>query len=525
MVGGTHKDIEKRKADQVQGAQKTAEAAVVNNLAQMGSEQQNEQARRQYAQENYMAPPLEQAETNLTRDLNELNPEIGNTELVPQFVNLLKITRTQTGEAARQASMSLASVMDLLKRTKGIKLTPIWQGEIKKVVSLVKKQQAEPKNKKIAMQLIMRSGTIAENNTAYLEIQKTDIPKERIDAFMDKRADTAARIMDEGLAAGLSIDEIEKRQREARKEDVKEFLIQARKDGYEVPQEVVEKLEIFIDIADKRSELYDAGAYAEASRAASYAEYAGVLGNAGLGFAINPPSLLDLEAGEEEMGADAAAQAQMMQDLQSLANEEQKQAEEAQKLIEDLMAQAEKESEETTVGDLKDDELKERLEKMGVEQDKTIKQVLEFTKKTMETVSVQQGRVDTLKQNAVVGLEPSFHENPQEVLEMNGIMKDGKLTEFGQSVMPDILRASGGSFNNALNQIMDAIPMDGREEFMERTEEARVVINEYLANPGNAEMREAAAEILVNPEFVAIRAAFNEALADNAAEIIGRLNA
>ena|GEM_PF-2957595 len=232
------------------------------------------------------------------------------------------------------------------------------------------------------------------------------------------------------------------------------------------------------------------------------------------------------EAGAESGGAEtAAAQAQMMRDIEDLAREDQERANEANKLIADLMEQAEESGEETTVGDLKDDELKERLEEMGVEQDKTIKEAIEFTNKTMETLAAQQGRVDELKQNAVEGLEPSFHTNPQKALEMNGIMKDGQLTEFGQSVIPDILKASGGSFNNALDQIMDAIPIEGREEFMDRVGEARLTINEYMADPGNAEKQKAAAEILANPEFVAVRAAFQEALADNAAEAIGKLNA
>lgn len=510
---------ERSKSDAVQGAQKVAEMDTMRDLVQNTGQTQ------QYVQDTYMAPQLEQAKENLTRDLTEMNPEIENTELVPQLIDLFVTARTETGEVARQARMTLSAGITLLKKTKNVKITSAWKNQIKIFVSLVKKQQAEPENKEVAEWARMRAGTVTENHSLYLELQKTNIPKERIDAFMDKRAETAARVMDEGIAVGLPMDQIEKNQKEARKKDAKEFLIQARKDEYEVSQEVVEKFEIFIDIADKRSELYDAGAYVEASRAESYAEYAGVLGNAGLGFSIAPPSLLNLDAGEAEMGVEAAAQAQMMRDIEDLAKEDQERANEAQAMIADLMEQAEESSEETTVGDLENEELKKRLEEMGVEQDKTIKEALEFTKKNMETVSVQQGRVQELKQNAVEGLEPSFHTDPREVLEMNGIMKDGQLSEFGQSVMPDILRASGGSFNNALDQIMGAVPMDGREEFMERVGEARVTINEYLANPGNADKQKEAAEILTNPEFVSVRAAFEEGLADNAAEIIRKLNA
>ncbi|MCP4647412.1 MAG: hypothetical protein GY852_06710 [bacterium] len=522
-MGKLSRDMsESTKAKAGEGPQITVEKetrdALANNLGM----------KPQDVQDNLLKPKLEDATANLTRILEaELNPELKDTELIPQLTPLLTIVRTQTGVAADQASKTLGAVRELIRKTKNVKITPAWKKQVKVFVSLVKKQQAEPENKEVAERARMRGATVTENHSLYLELQKTDIPKERIDAFMDKRAETAARVMDEGIAAGLPMDQIEKNQKDARKNDAKEFLIQAREERYEVPQEVVEKFEIFIDIADKRSELYDANAYLEASKAESYADYAGVLGNAGLGFAISPPSLqnLEAEAGEESGAEEAAAQAQMMLDIENLAKEDQEHAEAARAMIEELMEQAEEAGEETTVGDLKDEELKERLEEMGVEQDKTIKQAIEFTNKTLETVAIQQGRVAELKQNAVEGLEPSFHTNPDEALEMNGVMKDGKLTEFGQDVLPDIMRVSGGSFNNALDQIMDAIPIEEREEFMERVDGARLTINEYLADPGNAEKQEAATEILINPEFVAVRAAFQEALADNAAEVIGKRNA
>jgi hypothetical protein len=524
MVGGS-KYAKGKKAIQDQGAQETQQMRAMDSLVKNTGQTQ------QYVQDNYITPPIEQAQLNLERDLNkDRNPELENKELVPQLVGLLKIAREKTGEAAEQASKTLGAGIQLLKKTKEIKLTPIWQEQITIFVSLVKQQNEEPENKEIAEQARMRAGVVAENHSMYLDLQnETNIPKEKIDKFMDKRAATETRIMDEGLAAGKSMDEIEKEQKEAREQELKEFLSEAKRDGYEITPELLDKMNIFIDIADHRSELHDAGAYIEASNAETYEQYTGVMEAAGLAFLIGSAALtmdaLGEGEAEEAPGAEAAAQAQMMKDIEDMAREDQERANEANKLIADLMEQAEESGEETTVGGLKDDELKERLEEMGVEQDQTIKDAIEFTNKTMETVAAQQGRVDELKQNAVEGLEPSFHTDPREALEMNGIMKGGELTEFGQSVMPDILKASGGSFNNALDQIMDAIPIEGREEFMEKVDEARLTINEYLSDPGNAENQREAVEILTNPEFVAVRAAFEEALADNAAEVIGKLNA
>ncbi|MBD3417760.1 hypothetical protein GF412_02130 [Candidatus Micrarchaeota archaeon] len=238
--------------------------------------------------------------------------------------------------------------------------------------------------------------------------------------------------------------------------------------------------------------------------------------------AIGTIAALDEEE-DEASGAEAAAYAQLVRDLEDMAREDQERAEEAKELIEELMEKAEESGEQTKVADL-DDEMKERLEKLGVEQDKTIKDAVEATNKIIENVSAQSGRIEELKRNSVVGLEPSFHENPAEVMEMNGVTNGGEITEFGQSVMPDILKASGASFNVALDQIMDAVPIDGREEFMERADEARATITQYMANPENAENQKAAAEILTNPEFVAVRAAFEEALADNAADTLKKLN-
>jgi len=162
--------------------------------------------------------------------------------------------------------------------------------------------------------------------------------------------------------------------------------------------------------------------------------------------------------GEEAPGAQAAAQAQLMRDIDDLAREDQERANEAKELLDELMEKVEESGEETTVGELKDDELKERLEEMGVEQDQTIKDAIEFTNKTMETVAAQQERVDELKQNAVEGLEPSFHTDPREALEMNGIMKDGQLTGKKERIVPAVDFTSGKRAKSDKNSLFLVSP-------------------------------------------------------------------
>jgi hypothetical protein len=186
---------ESRKADTQIGAQKTAELGLVRNLAQLAPEpQQNEQERQLHAQERYIEPPLEQATQNLKEDLNELNPRIENKEFMPQLLSLFEKARTKTGEAAFQARATLTAGIDLLKKTKEIKLTPPWQNQISSFVSLAKQQNAEPENKEIAEQARMRAGVVAENHSMYLGLQnETKIPKEKIDGFMDRRAATEAK--------------------------------------------------------------------------------------------------------------------------------------------------------------------------------------------------------------------------------------------------------------------------------------------------------------------------------------------
>ncbi|MBD3390019.1 hypothetical protein GF415_03640 [Candidatus Micrarchaeota archaeon] len=325
------------------------------------------------ARERYTDPSIEQAQANLETDLNELKPKVENTEFVPQLLNLFETARTKTGEAARQARESLGSGIKLLKASAGAALSPLWQEQVDGAVPLLRQQVKDPENKEIAEKARMRLDTISENHSMYLDLQKTGIPKERIDAFMDKRAATEARIMDDGLAAGKSMDEIEKEQKAAREQEAKEFVTAAKQDGYEITPEVLDKFNIFIDIADHRSELHDAGAYIEASNAETYTDYTKIMDAAGLAFLIGSAALSmdSLGEAEEAPGAEAAAQAQLMRDIQDMAREDQERADEAKKIIEDLMEKAEESGEETKVADL-NDEMKERLEKLGVEQDKTI---------------------------------------------------------------------------------------------------------------------------------------------------------
>ena len=200
-------EINPSKANVQQGAQKTEELGLTEAMMKSTGQTQ------QYVQDNYITPPIKQAQENLETDLNrDLNPEIENKQLVPQLLNLFELARTETGEAARQATETLSSGILLLKKTAEVKLTPIWQEQINTFVSLVARQQEEPENREVAEQARMRADTVSENHLIYLDLQKTGIPKARIDRFMDQRAATEARIMDEGLAAGKNMDEIEKEQ-------------------------------------------------------------------------------------------------------------------------------------------------------------------------------------------------------------------------------------------------------------------------------------------------------------------------
>jgi hypothetical protein len=186
---------ESRKADTQIGAQKTAEIALMRDLAQLAPEaQQNEQERQLHAQERYTEPPLEQATQNLKEDLNELNPRIENKEFMPQLLSLFETARTNTGEAARQARESLGSGIKLLKASAEAALSPKWQGQVDTAVPIIEQQAKEPENKEIAERARLRLDTISENHSMYLDLQNgTDIPKEKIDGFMDRRAATEAK--------------------------------------------------------------------------------------------------------------------------------------------------------------------------------------------------------------------------------------------------------------------------------------------------------------------------------------------
>jgi len=188
MVGGSSNLIENKKADTQIGAQKTAQQNLA--FALVGLTRQTQQ----YVQDTYISPPLEQATQNLKEDLNELNPRIENKEFMPQLLSLFETARTETGEAARQARESLGSGIKLLKASAEAALSPKWQGQVDTAVPLIEQQAKEPEKKEIAERARMRAGVVAENHSMYLDLQNgTDIPKEKIDGFMDRRAATEAK--------------------------------------------------------------------------------------------------------------------------------------------------------------------------------------------------------------------------------------------------------------------------------------------------------------------------------------------
>jgi hypothetical protein len=176
---------------------KAGEGVEITDINKVQSLANNTGQSQQHVQKNYLNPDLtqEQAQENLREDLGQdLNPELENTELVPQLTTLLVSIREKTGEAADEANKTLGAGVELLKKTKDVKLTPIWKAEVTKFVSLLKKLNAEPENKEIAEQARMRAGVVAENHSMYLDLQNgTDIPKEKIDGFMDRRAATEAK--------------------------------------------------------------------------------------------------------------------------------------------------------------------------------------------------------------------------------------------------------------------------------------------------------------------------------------------
>ncbi|MBD3390016.1 hypothetical protein GF415_03625 [Candidatus Micrarchaeota archaeon] len=521
MMGSLSRNIdESSKVKAEEGVKKTAETRLSRDLGQMAPEGQGEQERQLYASERYIEPPVEQASQNLEADLNALqNPEMENKEFVPQLLNLFETARTKTGKAARQASATLSAGIDLLKKTKEIKLTAPWQKQIDSFVSVAGQQNKDPENKELAEQARMRAGVIAENHSMYRDLQnKTNIPKERIDAFMDLRAATEARIMDEGVAAGLSMDEIEKQQKDAREQELKVFLTKAKKDGYEISPELLDKLNIFIDIADHRSELHDKGAYIEASNAETYTEYTTVMENAGLNFLITEQSITMDMLEEDGDAVEVSPEAFLWErDILDLWLDEQQQEEDIENMLEELKEWEENARENSGdnlfAADLPKS-LREAIEKELGEELSTGTPINDVKNKLQQDPEVYTAMLKTAPLEVPPGAGNwvgPFFSDPLEVIKDNGAE--------GVRITPQVMKArvSANFIDTAAEATRGEVIFSPPEEGEAQTPESAVTA--YLEDPENGEKKKVAFEALRDPDNRRLRAAYLEALARTANEL------
>ncbi len=218
--------------------------------------------------------------------------------------------------------------------------------------------------------------------------------------------------------------------------------------------------------------------------------------------------------------AGAAAQAQAMD-----AIFKQKEADQMKKEMDEMLEELKALNEKDTVeeADLSP-ETKDMLEKMGIEKEDTIKEAIERVETIIANVELQNEKVEELQEgfrgkNWPEGMPP-MHPDPEDVLEKNGIMKDGELTELGKEVMPELLKESAADFMQACDTILFRIEIVGNEELMDKLNEAKRDVENYMVNPESVERLERFNEVMQDPEIVAVHAAFFEAIAENAGEVI-----
>ena len=97
-------------------------------------------------------------------------------------------------------------------------------------------------------------------------------------------------------------------------------------------------------------------------------------------------------------------------------------------------------------------------------------------------------------------------------------MNGGELTGEGAKVFPHLAEKSANDFSDAVDSIVLGAHLEADSE--ERLRDAAETVKIYMLNPTDAGKQEGAAEILAAPEFVAIRAAFYEALSENVSKVM-----
>ena len=511
-IGGMSKENQSLAGDSQQKAQKTAELGLTEAMMKSTGQTQ------QYVQDNYITPPVEQATQNLEEDLNELNPRIENEEFVPQLLSLFETARTKTEEAARQTRETLGSGIHLLKATTEAALSPKWQEQVEETVSLFEQQNEEPENREFAEMARLRSDTISENQMLFLELRSAGISEDRIGEFMDLRAETESRIIDEGIDAGLSMDEIEKQQRDARHKEAKAFLIKMQKEGQKPNETLMEQFNIFIDIADHRSELHDAGAYIEASNAETYSAYTTIMNNAKLDFLITEQSIT-MDMLEEDGDAVEVSPESFLweRDILDLWLDEQQQEEDIEEMLEELK-EWEEDARETSGDNLfaadLPESLKESIEKELGEEINTGMPINDVKNKLQEDPEVYTAMLKTSPLEVPPGegnwVGP-FFSDPLEVIRDNGAE--------GVRITPQVLKArvSANFIDTAAEATRGEVTFSAPEEGEAQTPESAVAA--YLEDPQNEEKKKAAFEVLKDPGNRRLRAAYFEAIARTANEL------
>ncbi len=447
----------------------------------------------QYLIDNYLSPPVEnqplqfseEGLAKLEQDLStNLNPQIENPKqhIRAILTSAQTVLAGATKEIRKEAAKNIAVAIQVLTRTKEQEIPKQRIQNITVFQASFEESTRKPENLELAKETQLKGRSIAENSEYYNFIIEKNVPKSLVDPFFNKRADEERKILEN---PELTVREKETAIYDSRKKATRELLGDLKRKGYEV-EELFEKSDLYVHMANVGSKVleHDPGNYGAAVAADNRSELKAVLENSNLGFISLSPifsmdNILDVES---DVGAEAAATAQMMRDIEDMAREDQERQEEMEDQLEALKDEAE--------------------EKEGKETKEEKKTAIEEIMEQMEHVGELKSGPKEVPPGSGTMLGP-FYRNPMEVVKQN----NAKFT-------PQVLEAlAAKNFDEAA-----FIAKNGDVDFSSPETPEAIVIS-YLRDSENTEKREAFVEVLKEPDNVAVRAALYEALAKTAVEI------
>ncbi len=267
-----------------------------------------------YTRENYSAPPVDlpdtKAKQNMTNDTLELNKGSKFSEkIAEQSAALLEIIRTTTDSAMmKHAGDLLQLCQEALKKTEGVESKALDNMVFKVTVAVdifLKKPTA--KNEENAE---ITGRAVSENATFYTALMAANVPKARVEEFIEKRADEELRIIEEGRKAGKPKKQIDDELERSRRVAVINSYHELEGEGYTINQQMLDDGNKYHKMAAIGSELLEKGRYDDALNARNWQEFSNVAHAAGLGFALaGLITMAEVASGAEAQapGAEAAA--------------------------------------------------------------------------------------------------------------------------------------------------------------------------------------------------------------------------